>query len=72
MNDKAVYRTAPATPGLLINVALKELNELSCTEGKVSVNFLHDLGDIKQHLHPTSPVKKTAYNEVLKKNLKSP
>ena len=45
--------------------------ELSCAEGKVNVNIFHELGAIKQPLPPTLPVKKTGYNEVLKKNLKT-
>jgi hypothetical protein len=44
--------------------------ELSCTDGKVNVNIHHELGVIKQDLPPTAHVKKTAYNEVLKKNMK--
>ena len=44
--------------------------ELSCTEGKVHVNIFHDLGAVNKSLPETPPVKRTAYNEVLKKNIK--
>lgn len=43
--------------------------ELSCTNGKVSVNIMHDFGVVEKTVPPKKPDQQP-YNEVLKKNLK--
>ena len=40
--------------------------ELNSTNGKIVVNFVHDLGDVKQHPPQTTPLQ--SYNNVLKRN----
>ena len=43
--------------------------ELSYTNGKVSVNIMHDFGVVEKTVPPKKPDQQP-YNEVLKKNLK--
>ena len=55
---------------ILFNENVTAKLELSCTEGKVNINIFHDLGAVNKSLPETPPGKRTAYNEVLKKNIK--
>ena len=45
--------------------------ELTCCEGRVKVNFSHDLGGVAEPLPQTNHVQRPGYSEVLKKNIPS-
>ena len=54
---------------LLLNQNATAKFELTCSEGRISVNFSHDLGGVAQPFSQTNHVQRPGYNEVLKKNV---